>query len=143
VGTGKASLRDVSGSARRADGSWRSDHADFPITPKISFRSSKLVFKKPCLEFGVRQATNFISVCQKNFASSVENLEARQAKRIISGVPAYVEAPISDHHQEAGPALPESTNSKNNKDKAGQTYESQQGSDQVHVPTPLMNPTLH
>ena len=53
-GYGKASLRDVSGSARRADGSRRSNHADFPITPKISFRSSKLVFKKPCLEFGVR-----------------------------------------------------------------------------------------
>ena len=37
-------------------------------------------------------------------------------------MPAYVEAPISDHHQETGPALPESTNSKNNNDKAGQSY---------------------
>jgi hypothetical protein len=50
---------------------------------------------------------------------------------------------MSDHHQEAGPALPESTNSKNNKDKAGQTYKNQQGSGKVHVHTPSMNPTLH
>ena len=77
----------------------RSDHANLPITPKISFRSPELVFKKPCLEFGVPQTTNFISVRQKNFPSSVEYLRARQAKEIIGRVAIYQEAPTSGHNK--------------------------------------------
>jgi hypothetical protein len=49
---------------------------------------------------------------------------------------------MSGHDQQGGPALPECPNSKNNKDKTGQTHQNQWDSDKVHVDTLLMNPTL-
>lgn len=76
----------------------RSDHANLRMTPKISCRGPQLVFKKPCLEFGVPQTTNFVSVCQKNSPSSVENFRGRQPKKIIGLVATYVKAPISGHN---------------------------------------------
>jgi hypothetical protein len=97
-----------------------SNHANLRITFKISFRSSQLVLKKPGPELGLPQATNFISACQKHFSSSIENAGARQTKKIIGRVAADVKAPVSEHNQEAGPALPESPNSKNNKDNVSQ-----------------------
>jgi hypothetical protein len=57
---------------------------------------------------------NFVSFCQKNSPFSVKNLEARQAKRVISREAAHVERLMSGHYQQAGPALPEYPNSKNN-----------------------------
>jgi hypothetical protein len=57
---------------------------------------------------------NFVSICQEDSPFSVKNLEARQAKRVISRETAHVEALMSGHYQQAGPALPECPNSKNN-----------------------------
>jgi len=51
------------------------------------------------MKFGIPQATNFISVCQKNFPCMVENLGVRQAKKVIGLVAAYVEASISGHNK--------------------------------------------
>ena len=82
-----AGYANLSSSGRGSDDPMRSDDANLRMTPKISCRSPQLVFKKPCLEFGVLQATNFVSVCQKNSPSSVENFGARQAKKIIGLVP--------------------------------------------------------
>jgi hypothetical protein len=67
----------------------------------------------------------------------IENSGTGQAKKIISGIAAYVEAPMSDYNQQTRPALPERPNSRNNKDKAGQAYENQQSLDKVHVHTPF------
>jgi hypothetical protein len=57
---------------------------------------------------------NFVSVCQKNSPFSVKNLEARQAKRVISREAGHVETLMSGHYQQTGPALPECLNSKDN-----------------------------
>lgn len=94
----KMAYANSSSSGRGSDDPMRSDHANLPMTPKISCRSPQLVFKKPRLEFRVPQATNFVSVCQKNSSSSVENFGARQAKKIIGLVATYVKAPISGHN---------------------------------------------
>jgi hypothetical protein len=80
---------------------------------------------------------NLVSVCQKNSTFSVKNLEARQAKRVISREAAHVEAPMSRHYQQAGPAGPECLKSKNNKGEPGQTYENQQDSNRIHGSYPF------
>jgi hypothetical protein len=65
---------------------------------EISFCNSQLVFKKPSPEFGLPEATNLISACQKHPTSSIENLGARQTKMIIGCIPPYVKAPLAEHN---------------------------------------------
>jgi hypothetical protein len=84
-----------------------------------------------------------ISACQKHLSPSVENLGARQTKKVIGCVAAYVKAPVAEHTEEAGPALPESPDSKSNKDNASQAQENEQDSHNIHTHTLRLNPTLH
>jgi hypothetical protein len=57
---------------------------------------------------------NFVSICQKNSPFSVKYLEAREPKRVIRREAGHVETLMPGHYQQAGPALPECPNSKNN-----------------------------
>jgi hypothetical protein len=82
------------------------DHANLEGPTDVSLRSPQFIFEKPGREFRNLQSANFVSVCQKHLAFTVENPGVRDAEQVTSGVTRYVKASVSMYNQEASPAVP-------------------------------------